>query len=161
MKSKPKKPNRDDIIAARQIKRPRQRSSSLTASKVGHNDEESRWAAIHIVSSLHLSVCNSVKRPVNKKTKKGHREPSGLLPGWKPTKVIAKSGSTASINPEDDSAVRYGGLVADDEKDDIEAAGVLKATSSTARKALTVSLCYFKLGSLMCNRTEDINDSNN
>jgi len=40
VKSKPKKPNRDDIIAARQIKR--QRSSSSTASKVGHNDEESR-----------------------------------------------------------------------------------------------------------------------
>ena len=106
-------------------------------------------------------MCNSVKRPVTKKTKKGHREPSGLLPGWKPTKVIAKSGSTGSVDPDDDSAVRYGGLMADDEKDDVEAASVSKATGSTARKALTVSLCHFKLGSLMCNRTEDVNDSNN
>jgi hypothetical protein len=40
LKGKLKKPNRDDITAARQIKR--QRSSSSTASKIEHNDQESR-----------------------------------------------------------------------------------------------------------------------
>jgi hypothetical protein len=106
-------------------------------------------------------VCKSVKRTGTKKPKKGHREPLGLLPGWKPTKAIAKSGSTGSINPEDDSVVRYGGLVGDNENDDVEAAGVSKVTSSTAQKGLTVSLCYFKLGFLMYSCAEDINDSNN
>lgn len=103
---------------------------------------------------------NSIKRPVTKKNKKGHREPSGLLPGWKP-QASAKSGSTGSIQPDDDSAVRYGGLVGDNEDDDVEAAGISAVTSGTARKALTVSLCYFTHRLLMSQRAEVIHNSNN
>lgn len=65
------------------------------------------------------------QRTGSKKSKKSNRPPSGLLPGWDRNQSPAGKDIAST---EDDSMVQYGGLVDDEEDDEIEKAAVRKST---------------------------------
>lgn len=68
-----------------------------------------------------------------KKSKKSNQPPSGLLPGWDRDKSLSMTTPAAAkdaVGPQagDDSMVQYGGLLDDEEDDEIERVAVHKKT---------------------------------
>jgi hypothetical protein len=79
--------------------------------------------------------------------KKSDQPPSGVLPGWKKAQKTQKSDqlqpgvSHNTQQAEEESAVRYGGVLADSEDDDIERSAINK-TSRRKGRAIVSNISF-------------------
>ena len=96
---------------------------------------EFQFACPRSVFSLITNYRASEQRTGSKKSKKSNQPPSGLLPGWDHNQSKSTSAAPANaaagkdnVSAKDDSMVQYGGLLEDEEDDEIEKAAVLKST---------------------------------
>lgn len=93
---------------------------------------EFRFVCPRSVFSLITNYRALEQRTGSKKSKKSNRPPSGLLPGWDRNQSQSTSAAPPAgkgiASTEDDSMVQYGGLVEDEEDDEIEKAAVRKST---------------------------------
>jgi hypothetical protein len=113
----------------------------------------SKWALrpyYDILSSL-ITIQRGPERAkeLNKKSKKINQPPSGLITGWdrdvSGSKVTA--GVTASEHDVDESMVRFGGLVKDEEDDEIERVAIRKDVSKggVGKKILVGLKLYYSI----------------
>jgi len=101
------------------------------------------------VFSLITNYRASEQQTGSKKSKKSNQPPSGLLPGWDRNRSQATSAAPAAgkdiVSTEDDSMVQYGGLLEDEEDDEIEKTAVCKSSfkGGVGKKAMVRSRYQF------------------